>query len=283
MTAPILKVNKDTKRDVVISARFAHIPNCTFELWMYESMPNFSLPDVASAQWDDRTSFKFVRSKTLSEESLELEHEIVGYDGVTLKTTLRSFNCGIEIVVKPIVLDSNMKNTATLPVPNLCFQTANAEAFNSSIDSFKCNSEDYQEFVGRCFIFGNKGPVFLNTTIRRKNNLFSSDDEDNPPRAQLYAALHRDIPLMSAMFGAGHSTEKFLTPVIGIVSKDKKHLVAVATKNADLIWQAYIDCVHNNPNWEPSDGPIEERMLRTQIIVMENNFESLLQYVHKVF
>lgn len=275
MRVPKLQFYRNAERTIV-SACFATIPNCTFDLWMYESSPDFSLPDVASAQYSDRFCFEFTNERTLPEGSLELEHKVSSIDEIILKTTLTPFSEGVDIVVKPVILDSGVKDTIALPVPNLCFQTVNAEAFKS-------DPNNYQEFVGRCFIFTENGPVFLDATQRMKNAVkFSEDDpRNNPPKAQLYTALSRDVPPTSKMFGAGHSPDKFVTPVIGIVSRDKKHLIAVATRNADLMWQAYVDCVHNNPIWEPMDGPIEERMLHTRIIFMENNLDSLAQKVQE--
>ncbi|HHH76032.1 MAG TPA: hypothetical protein ENL03_03290 [Phycisphaerae bacterium] len=278
MTTPTLLVNEDAEDKNMVSVNFPSVTNCTFDLWMYESSPDFSLPDVASAHWEDRISFDFIKSQALPDGSLELEHSMPCYPAILLKTMLTPFDGGVDIVVRPVVVDSQVEETLALPLPNLCVQTVRA-------DVFKSDPDNYQEFVGRCFIFTNDGQVFLDKTSRMKNTVcFSEDDpKSNPPIAQLYAAEWRDVPPMSDMFGSGHSTDHFKTPVIGIVSRDGEYIAAVAAKNSGLMWQAYIDCVHNIPNWDPQDGPIEERSLHTRIILMKNNLDNLLQDVHDAF
>jgi hypothetical protein len=81
------------------------------------------------------------------------------------------------------------------------------------------------------------------------------------------------------MFGCGHSPDRFEAPVMGIVSKDGDNLVAVATKNADLMWLAYFSCIHNNPTWDPPNGPVDRRRLRTRVVLMQADYGGLLERV----
>lgn len=271
MATPALHINKHpTHGDAaLISARFADTPNCRIDLWMYESTVDFSAQNPASARWEDRVSFEFVNARSAPDGSLELEHGIPGGEGVTLTTAVTPFDGGVDIATRTAAEGPRVRKTLDSPVPNLCVQTVNADAFKSDPDN-------YQEFVSRCFIFTKNGRTFLDATTRMKNTTcFPADDpRNNPPKAQLHAASGGTVPRHSKVFGCGHSPDRFDIPVIGIVSRDGERLVAVMTKNGDLMWQAYRDCVHNQPHWEP-DEQTGGRILRIRIVLMENDIDKL--------
>jgi hypothetical protein len=47
--------------------------------------------------------------------------------------------------------------------------------------------------------------------------------------------------------------------------------------------QAWHDCLHNNPQWQPADAPPGRRIWRLKIYALENNPDALLARVDKDF
>jgi hypothetical protein len=80
------------------------------------------------------------------------------------------------------------------------------------------------------------------------------------------------------------SPDRYTIPVIGVVSKDGKHLAALASDPAVpmSMSQWWIDCLHNNPNWHPAAAPAE-RVWRVKIYVLKNDSEALLVRVKTDF
>ena len=71
--------------------------------------------------------------------------------------------------------------------------------------------------------------------------------------------------------------------MIGTVSRNKKHLAAIANASAGMLCNAWHDCLHNNPKWMPADAPPAEQRWRLTIYVMPNDPEALLDRVTKDF
>ena len=83
--------------------------------------------------------------------------------------------------------------------------------------------------------------------------------------------LRRDI---SGGWG-GTSAAHYTLPIIGAVSRDHRHLTAIASARATLLCQAWHDCMHNNPPWLPENGSVSERTWRVKIYTMKNDPEAL--------
>lgn len=169
----------------------------------------------------------------------------------------------------------------TLPIPNLCFQLRRAEGFRSD------RSEDrkhYPEFVARCFIFTERGRTFLNDTDRQQIPVRpESDRENNPPWVQNYVAAWKGLPKADPTAWAGTSFDRYTVPVIGTVSVDGKYLVALADDSAELMCQAWHDCLHSRAQWQPTGAPPAEQTWRLKVYVMENDPEKLLNRVREDF
>ena len=140
----------------------------------------------------------------------------------------------------------------------------------------------------RCFIFTEKGRTFLDQTTRRKllyRDPPTSPDapQNNPPWVQMYVGVWRAVPEVKAPFWANYSPDRYTIPVIGVVSRDGKHLAALANGAADQMGQAWHDCLHNNPPWEPADALPAERRWRLKVYVMPNDPDALLARVLRDF
>jgi len=82
---------------------------------------------------------------------------------------------------------------------------------------------------------------------------------------------------------AEYSTDRYTVPVIGTVSRDGKHLAALANGSADSLCNAWHDCLHNNPKWTPAEAPPAEQQWRLKVYVMPNDPEALLARVARDF
>ncbi|MBI2434214.1 MAG: exo-alpha-sialidase, partial [Candidatus Hydrogenedentes bacterium] len=76
-----------------------------------------------------------------------------------------------------------------------------------------------------------------------------------------------------------YSADRFITPVIGTVSRDGKYLAAIANDTSLSMSQAWHDCLHNNPIWQPADAPIEQQRWRLGIYALENDPTPLHEHV----
>ena len=160
---------------------------------------------------------------------------------------------------------------------NLCWQLRRAPAFASKPDP-------YPQFIKRCFIFTQNGVVFLDKTSRRPIPVRQADDMyNNPPWVQMYVGLWQDVPRTNPKAWADYSPDRYAATVIGAVSRDRKHLAALANDSADTMCQAWHDCMHNNPQWLPVHSPPDKRVWRLKMYVMENDPEALMARVIKDF
>ena len=70
---------------------------------------------------------------------------------------------------------------------------------------------------------------------------------------------------------------------MGVVSRDGKHLVALANDTAGRMTQAWQECLHNIPEWTPRDAPPEQQRWRLKIYVVPNDPDALLARVANDF
>ena len=99
----------------------------------------------------------------------------------------------------------------------------------------------------------------------------------------MYVGVWRPAPEVQGQGWAEYSTDRYVVPVIGTVSRDGKHLAALANGSADTLCNAWHDCLHNNPRWTPPDAPPAEQRWRLKVYVMKNDSEALLARVAEDF
>jgi len=237
-------------------ASFPEAPGVTCDAWCYES------------------NVEFLDFRKLEDGSAEMRHRMRDAPHVVFVTRVTPEPGAVEFVARAVVdpeKDASGKLPDQLPGLNLCFQLRRAEGFSSRPDP-------YPEFVRRCFIFTEKGRTFLLDTERRKIlHRFGDDDpKNNPPWVQMYVGAWRPVPGVQGQGWAEYSTDRYTTPVIGTVSRDGKRLIALANGSADMLCNAWHDCLHNNPKWAPSDAPAAEQRWRLKIYVMPNDPAALL-------
>ncbi len=246
----------------LVSASFPNVPDFNCDAWCYES------------------SLDFISASPLEGGSMELRHRLREHPAVIYVTMVTPQAQAVEFNVQA-VLDTRAfpagKMPDNLPAPNLCWQLQRAPLFCSRPDPFP-------EFVKRCFLFTEKGRVFLDQTNRRRIPCRKPDDPyNNPPWVQMYMAAGQTIPTVNESSWSDYSTDQYVVPVVGTVSKDNKYLAAIANNSATTMAQAWHDCMHNNPNWIPVGAPRDQQQWRLKIYVMENNPDALLARVKADF
>jgi hypothetical protein len=249
-----------TKKLTMVSAAFPNVPGFVCDSWCYES------------------AVDFLDARALDKGRLELRHRVRDQPHLLLVTTVTPEPGAVEFAAR-VALEKEGGGPLpnNLPFVNLCWQLRRSPNFASQPDP-------YPEFVKRCFVFTAKGPTFLHQTTRRNIPVRPADDRfNNPPWVQMYAAAGQPAPQAGPKSWADFSPDRYVTPVIGTVSRDGKYLAALANASATMMAQAWHDCLHNNPPWLPADAPPAQRVWRLKVYAMENDPAALLQRVVQDF
>jgi dienelactone hydrolase len=244
----------------MVTATFPNAPNFVCDSWCYES------------------ELDYIGARALEGGKLELHHRVHQHPHVIIVTTVTPEPGAVEFVARAKLEKEGVGTLpATLPFVNLCWQLQRSLSFGSSL-------EPYPEFIKRCFIFTEQGRTFLHNTTRRKIPARAPNDSvNNPPFVQMYVGAWQQIPQAKPNEWADYSLTRYTTTVIGAVSRDNKHLVAIANDSATVMAQAWYSCFHNNSEWVPADAPPAKRVWRVKFYVMENNPDALLARVAKDF
>ncbi|NQT91609.1 MAG: hypothetical protein HQ559_02525 [Lentisphaerae bacterium] len=255
---PTLAV-KQRGDSVMVVAMFPNVPRFRCMSWCYEG-------------WHE-----FLGAKDLGDGKLELRHRMVtrrrSLPHVVLVTTVTPEPGAVEFTARAELDESKGgEMPEELVAPNMCWQLKTARDFNRK-------GGKYPDFVKRCFIFTDNGLTFLDKTTRGKIPVRApKDPRNNPPWVQSYLPVWVPLRKAKPKAWAAFSSDRYIYPVIGAVSKDGKYLTALASDRADIMSQAWHDCMHNNPVWSPlKEGG--ERVWRVKIYVMDNEPEKLLERV----
>src|SRR5205814_548249 len=148
----------------------------------------------------------------------------------------------LELVARPELDAAKGKDQGLpkdLPPLNLCC------GFQRSRGAFGNYPDPFPEFVARSFIFTEKGQTFLDKTVRRKLPKAAADDpRTNPPWIQDYSPVWLPVkPPVTGNTWYDCSPDRYTIPVMGVVSRDKKHLVALASDASDRLCQAWAPCI----------------------------------------
>jgi hypothetical protein len=263
---PRLGVRREVDQ-ILVTGTFPELSGSTFDAWCYET-----------------AGTTFLSAEARAGGGLALVHRVEG-PGYRFRflTEVTPYPEEVAIQVVPVA-DHREGETLpdALPMPNLCFQLKRAESFRS--DRSGQDGVGYPEFVGRCFIFTEAGRTFLNQTERRKIPARPADDpENNPPWVQNYVGVWRERPEPRPDSWADTSPDRYVVPVIGTVSLDDGYLIALADDSADLMCQAWHDCLHIRAKWQPVDAPSHEQTWTMRIYLLPNDPDALMDRVRADF
>ena len=258
----ILKEKLWGKYFPMISMRFPNVPGYQSDAWCYEA------------------ALDFVDAKAGENGVVEMRHRDQNSPQTLVITTVTPRAESVEIVER-MELDKDQHADKELPAAppglNMCWQLRHAEGFKSEPDP-------YPQFAARCFIFTNNGLTFLKDTQRTPIPVKPVDHEHNsPPWVQMYQHASLYVPVTPPECWAGYSHDRFLTPVIGAVSRDTKYITAIANDSSLSVCQAWHDCMHNNASWLPEGAPVTEQRWRLVVYAMENDPKKLMDRVAQDF
>lgn len=232
--------------------------------------------------YEDPRGMMFLGHRELSGGVLELRHRRSAESHLLIVTELTPQPGKVQIVTRleldPETGKGKEITEEDLPDLNMCPSLIRARGSFVQYDSF---ADPYPEIIDRCFIFTEKGRTFLKDTVRRKMPRISDDDpRNNPPWIQVYDPIWEPVhPPSTGNTWYNHSTTRFTLPILGVVSLDGKHLIALADDTSVKLCQAWAPCLHHYTLWAPQDVPPAERQQRINVYVMPNDPDLLLQRV----
>ena len=227
---------------------------------------------------------EFLEHRTLENGAMELRHRSGGQPHLILVTELTPHPGKVEIIAR-IELDRALGADKQIPDEmlhlNMCPSLVRARG---SFVRFAAYPLPFPEVINRCFIFTDKGRTFLKDTVRHPLPRIADQPDDprnNPPWIQGYGPVWRPTgkPAKRSTSWYTGSPDRYTIPVIGVLSMDGKHLIALANDNADSMIQAWAPCLHNNPKWSPKDASPAQRRWRVNIYLMPNDPDMLLERV----
>ena len=236
--------------------------------------------NVFDIEFEEPHGMVFLGSRVREGGVLEVRNRLGGQPHVILVSELTPAPGRVELVVRPQLdpkMGADKELPEELPKLNMC---PRLERARGCFDSYP---DPFSEIISRCFIYTDKGRTFLDQTVRRKLPKLSDDDpRNNPPWIQIYGPIWRPVPkgadpTWNTWYNS--SSDRFTVPIMGVVSRDGKHLIAVASDNSQKLCQAWAPCIHNYPHWEPKDAPPAERRWRMNIYIMPNDPDMLLDRV----
>lgn len=230
--------------------------------------------------WCYESPVELVSAVAGKEDQIVLRHTISKHPNVLLVTTVKSEHEAIELVVRPQLISKDKKPMPETWEPlNMCFTLINSPEFANLV------GEPYQKFADRCFVFTEEGVAFLNHTARNPLRSYEPNHPcNNPPWTQSYFVGEKtEKPGWKNNGTQGVSNDLASMPLIAVVSRDGKHLAAVANDSSEVIHQAWLDCMHANPAWRPARATFERQTCRVKVYVMKNDPRALLKRFAKDF
>ena len=242
----------DGRKLTLVSCAFPNVPSFVCDAWTYEGNP------------------LLLDFRKLSLGRIELIHLVSETPKVTLVTTVTPEPGAVEFLAR---LEGADDAPHLVPPPNLCYQLWRAPGFASKPDS-------YTDFVRRCFLFTEAGPIRLDSTVRLPVPRRGADEPcNNPPWVQSYLSVNETPPADPESCFAGSSPTRYVYPIIGTVSRDERYLAAIACAKPTALCQAWHDCLHNVPGWTPAEARPSEQVCRMKIYAMANAPHALLERV----
>jgi len=237
------------KYGTYLTIRSESIPGLLLDVWCYED------------RLGDATRYEKQGS------TLILIHKL---EEATVTTRFEPIQAGVDIQVH--VTGPTAEAVQNVRALNPCCQFGRSTAFRSEGDYV-------DDFVARCFVFLDTGLTLLKDTKRIPGTLQGKDDRANYPKPwiQEYFPTWRKHP--GQIKGErGYSPDRPVYPIIGVVSRDRKYLAAIAWPETSSLGQVWHHCIHPRPLIAESfDAKTGEIRSCGKIYLMENDGEKLLR------
>ncbi len=220
--------------------------------------------NVFDINYEEPWGQELLGSRVLEGGVFEVRHRLTSQPHLILVSELTPGPGKVKIVVRPELdpaMGADKQLPEDLPRLNMCVSLKRARG------CFDFYPDQFPEIIGRCFIFTEKGRTFLDSIPRGKIDKRYGASDDDP----------RNNPPWIARYRSG----SFTVPIIGVVSRDRQHLIALASYTSNAVAQAWAPCIHNFSEWAPKDAPPAERRWRMNVYIMPNDPDMLLERVAK--
>ena len=239
--------------------------------YVWVQMPQIPLQwgrvhNVFDIHYEHPYGLDLLGSRVLEGGALEFSHRMDKQPHVILVSKLTpepgKVRFELRVELDP-AMDGEKQLPEKLPYLNMCL------SFERARGCFDSYPDPFPEFIGRSFIFTEKGQTFLDTIPRGKIDKRYGASDDDP----------RNNPPWIARYRAG----SFTVPIIGVVSRDKQHLVAIGSDTSDAMAQAWVPCIHNFSQWAPEDALPDQQRWRWNVYIMPNDPDALRMRVARDF
>jgi len=261
-------------------------------LFIYATFPNIEDTRVDCAVFESGHAYleQFSSIDLPADDTIQVRHRYLKNPEITHVLTIKAatgeVTCTGSLELDPEADASNLPDT--LWEPDICFQLRYSPAFQAYSSEVSRNSVQhavqYRKYLERCFIFMEDGLTYLDDTVR--NEFASSvgwkqdDPRNNPPITQRHLGVWQGAPPDWMKYV---SPDRYVSPILGTVSRDGAHLVALAGISPNYMQQALFECLHSYSRWLPEDAPLIERTWIRKIYAMENDTDALLERFYKDF
>lgn len=236
----------------ILTISGAHLPGGKVDVWYLEA---FCRRGSTGRDWGQTTiphqtellpgaPPNTLRLRTVVEPQVEVLHEIrAGADEVEFRLTLK--NNGPAF--------------------------AEVDWFQPCIRVNRFTGHTQRDYVGRCFIYTDRGLTWLDRTRRSEDAIYRGGQVYVPEGIDLNDVNPRPL-----------SPDKPVNGLIGCVSADDQWLLATAWDHTQELFQGVIVCIHNDPRVGGLQ-PGETKQLRGKLYLMKNRPEELLNRYQRDF
>lgn len=246
-------------------------------------------PELNCAIWCYEDALGQPIAWAMDGETLVLQHRSEASPNLKVTTSFRPCPDGVSQVVT--VEGDSEEETGAINQVNPCFQFRQSLAFGQAADG----GLDYvDDFVARCFVFTDTGLTQLKDTQRSPCAMKSSSESgdrfarranSDRPWIQSYSPAWERLPMADGRPVPGFSSTRITYPIMGVVSRDGKHLAAVAWPETWRMNQLWLSCVHPWPclltaDYDPAAG---KRASRGKLYILPNDAATLLEHFERDF
>ncbi len=227
-----------------------------------------AIPDAVCDLWCYEDKFGVGEPGRLADGGLQFAHKHARLDGVELTTVLTPGSDSVAI--RLTVTGPNLESVQAVRRVNACWQFRGSNSFGN-------RGHYVRDFVGRCFVHTDAGITRLTATRRHPDTRRPADDPRNsPPWVQRYVPAWGDHPGQPAA-SWGNSDDRPTRSLVGVVSRDGRHLAAWACGRCVGIGQGWHDCLHLLPDMSRDVDATTRRIETTsRMYFLPNDTDALL-------
>jgi hypothetical protein len=269
-TYPTLSLRLHSSLVTFIDITFPNVPESIVSACVYE-------------ETNANLRFDFVEVVLLTENKLTLRHRLNDMPFLNVITTFTAepgaAQCEATLQIDPEWEGRDVNIPDQLRWPNICWSSSKSPKYapGGRVAGWSWSKEDYYDWIGRCFIFTGNGLTHLDKTRRVKTVEVPEDDERNSPPLHAWSQHYKGTWQPDQPTPQNVSPDTYTIPLLGAVSSDDRHLIALASDWTDYTAQAWGACFHHIPRWAPENKPLLERSFRMKLYGMKNDPGALLK------